>query len=435
LLDAGNLFFNKSKSRCDQKELGKADKILKSYQSMAYDAINLGEKDLVLGISFLMEKASSLQLPFISSNLVSKKTGKPLFSPFIIKKAGQINVGIFGLMGHSPLTRKVDGVYIIKDPYATVPEMINSLKDKVDLIVALSSLSKEKNIKLLEDFLDIDFIISTDKRTHSPRRLKNGHTLSSGNKGKYLGRLDIRISILNRPLGLQDVSSKRRLKTNLTWLKYRIDKLENKRKEILKSENLSLKERFDREIERLKIQEDKYRKELASLDDVTNYFDHKMIPLVAKRPEKAPKKLSALHSKGKTKANGASPIMSPGPHIRINKLLADKGQKITLVLLIDKAPNQVRALGFDVVYDPKVLKYSKYIKGELVTKFDMFDASKLKNGQIRVGGFEARNDLIVAGKSGELVRLDFQPVGKGDMAVQLIGLKDDISAWSVEKIQ
>ncbi len=437
LLDAGNLFVSGSKSSCDQEELGKAEQILRSYQSMAYDAINLSQEDLLFGTSFLLkdllEEARALKLPLISSNLVSRKTEKPIFSPFIVKKAGEINMGIFGIMEESPV-QKTDSTYVVKDPSDAAHEMISSLKGKADLIVALSSLSKEKNLKLLEDAPGIDFIISTGKRTHSPIRVKNSYILSSGDKGKYLGRLDITLTSLERPLGLQNVSATRKLRSRLAWVQQKIISLKERENDVLGSDNARIKERYNKEIERLKKQEGQYRQEVAKLDKVSNYFTNATIPLATKRPEKAPKKLSLRHT-GKTGAKGASPVMSPGPHIRINKLLADKGQKATFVLTIDKAPNQVRALGFDVVYDPKVLKYSKYVKGELVKKFDMFDASKIKDGQLRVGGFEARDDLILAGKSGELVRLHFKVISKGNSDLRLVRLKDNISSWSVESAQ
>ena len=430
LLDAGNLFIRGSKSSCDQKTLGKAGQTLKSYQNMAYDAINLSERDLVLGASFLQEKGTALKLPFISSNLISNKTGKPIFTPFIVKKAGQINVGVFGLMDQPLPSQKANNAYIVKNQNEAAREMISSLRGKADLIVALSSLPKEKNVKLLEDFSDIDFVISTDKRTHAPIRVKNGCILSSGDKGRHLGMLNIRLSSMNRPLGLQDLSKEGQIRSNLSWVREKIAKLKEKRENILKSDNASIKERFKLEFERLKNHEDKYQRKLAGLDKAQNYFKNKVIPLASKKPEMAA--ILSQKGKGKPTAKARTDVMSPGPHIKIIVLPAEKGEKVTFVLMIDKAPNQVRALGFDVVYNPKVLKYSNYEKGELVKKFDMFDASKLKDGLLRVGGFEAREDLIVPGKCGELVRLYFQLIGKGNLDLQLINLKDDISSWGVE---
>jgi len=431
LLDAGNLFISKSKSSCDSKELGKADLILKSYQTMNYDAINVSQTDINLGVPFLLKKAKEMNLPLLSANLL--ENSKHIFNPFIIKKIDGQRVGIFGLMDQPSLAKK-SNAYMVRDPFDATRDVLISLKDQAGLIIALSSLSKEKNVKLLEDFSDIDFIISTDKHVHNPIEKQNGYILSAGNKGRYLGTLDIRLKSQDRPLGLKNMGRKRKLRSNLSWTESRIIKLKEKKENILNSDNSSIQEKFGKELERLITRENQYRKELAKLDEVLNYFDNKIIPLASKQSEKSPKKLSSHHLKGKTKAKEVSSLMSPGSHIKITKLLADNGQKITFVLFVDKAPNQVRAFGLDVDYNSKVLKYSNYKKGELVEKFDMFDASKLREGRLRVGGFEARNDLIMQGKSGELIRLNFQRNGKGDMSMQIIGLKDYISAWRVEKI-
>jgi hypothetical protein len=92
-------------------------------------------------------------------------------------------------------------------------------------------------------------------------------------------------------------------------------------------------------------------------------------------------------------------------------------------------------MGFDVVYDPNILKYSGYIKRQMVKKFDMFDVNKIRAGLLRVGGIEAGKDLIQAGKSGEIFRLRFEVIAQGNQTLQLVKLKDDISAWGVAKVQ
>ena len=77
----------------------------------------------------------------------------------------------------------------------------------------------------------------------------------------------------------------------------------------------------------------------------------------------------------------------------------------------------------------------KFLPGsELVNKFDMFDASKIKEGLVRIGGFEARGDLIRAGKSGELVRFNFAVIGRGIPELHLVRLKDDIASWGIKNV-
>lgn len=430
LLDSGNLFVSKSRKSCEQKELGKADLILKSYQSMAYDVINLSQSDLALGVPFLLKKAKNMKLPFLSSNLVKNGNDKSVFDSTIVKKIDDLNVGIFGLMD-LPKQGQKSANYKVKPPYNTARKMVNFLKDKADLIIALSSLSKEMNVKLLKNIEGLDFIISTDRRTHTPIKINDGYIVSSGNKGKYLGCLNINLKSLNRPLELKDISRKGKLNSNISWLEQRIKKLDDKKEDILKSDNPHIKDRFIKELERLKKQKGQNLKELAGLNNVHNHFDNKIIPLAAKKSGDN----IILSRKNKVRTGMASQPGSPMSPIKINAIKNEKENKISFIMAIDKAPNQVRALGFDVVYDPQVLKYSGYTRGELVKNFDMFDASQLREGQLRVGGFEARENLILPGKSGTLVKLNFQIIGKGVQDVQLTSLKDDISSWGVEKIQ
>jgi len=121
-----------------------------------------------------------------------------------------------------------------------------------------------------------------------------------------------------------------------------------------------------------------------------------------------------------------SKVHSHGPHIKIRQLRDDMGDNVTFVLLVDNFPNQIKTLGFDAVTDPKVLKYSSFTRGELVKKFDVFSVCRLKPSRLRVGGFEAGQDLIGAGKVGEIVQLHFQVIGKGELTLEMENLKDDI---------
>ena len=433
LLDAGNLFINKSKKSCANP--GKVEAILKSYQSMSYDAVNLSRSDLILGIPFLKKKEKSLKLPFISANLVAGQTGEPLFKPFVTKKVGENTAAIFGLMEQMP-SQKTTNSYSIKPPSDAAREMINVLSAEADLIIALSSLSNSANIKLLEDLAGLDFIIGTDKRVHAPIKVQAGYILSAGDKGKYLGRLDISLSSLARPLHIQDMSSKARLESKLSRLKRRIAQLEAKKVDTSKSNNNRAGENYGRALEGLNKQQEQTRRELALLNpaNIENYFEYNMIPLAVRKPQKTLTRVSPGNKAKNTTGAGALPV-SAGSHIRTRRLVADTDEKITFALTIVQAPNQVRALGFEVVYDPTVLKYSSYTRGALIEKFDMFEVNRLRNGLLRVGGVEARNDFMAPGTSGELVRLEFQVIGKGNPSLQLVKLKDHISSWGVEMKQ
>ena len=146
LLDAGNLFTVESKETCQRQ--GTVEAILKSDQDVAYDAINFSHRDLVLGLSFLLQKAKALDSPFISTSLLSKNERRPLFDPFIIRKMEKIVVAVFGLMDHPPPDQEASKEHVVTNPHDGVSQAVSSLEGKANLIIALSSLSGEANVKL-----------------------------------------------------------------------------------------------------------------------------------------------------------------------------------------------------------------------------------------------------------------------------------------------
>ena len=55
LLDSGNLLFRKPPQTETQRRdsLLRVDLLVQSYNEMGYDAVNVGEKDLMMGLKFL----------------------------------------------------------------------------------------------------------------------------------------------------------------------------------------------------------------------------------------------------------------------------------------------------------------------------------------------------------------------------------------------
>ena len=440
LLDAGNLFIEMSKNskkECGEKELLRADVILESYKTMGYDAVNISQIDLVLGVPFLQDKIKSTELPFISANLFGKENKRNLFAPYIIKKINDLTIGIIGIMDQPEQTREAK-MFTVRDPFASAREMTTLLKDKAGMIIVLSSLPREKNVKLLEDVPGIDFIISTDPRRNSPAKIGNAFMLSAGTRGKYMGRLDIKLHSLVKPMNLEDNGRVKNLQLSLAGLNKQISQLNNKKEDIAQSNNELIKKRMAATLEGLQTRQEQLRQELAKHEDQKagqthkrNSFDNTFIALAAKQVRKD----AVSAAKGAKKTVTAAGSKGPGSLIKVSTLGDDSSNSITVVLSIDKAANPVRALGFDMAYDPKVVEYKGFHRGGLTNKFDMFDAVKREDGLLRIGGFEAMNDFIQLGIGGDLITLDFQQISKGDFGFRLTGLKDDIASWIVNETQ
>src|SRR4030042_5116400 len=119
LLDTGNLLFRKPPQTETKRRdaLLRVDLLIHSYNQMGYDVVNVGEKDLVMGIKFLSEVSPKAKFPLISTNLVDKKTGKCVFKPYVIKEVGGLKVAILGLLDDqfNPTLQEKDPESIIVD--------------------------------------------------------------------------------------------------------------------------------------------------------------------------------------------------------------------------------------------------------------------------------------------------------------------------------
>src|SRR5512138_2510226 len=61
------------------------------------DAVNVSEKELRYGRSFLLANWKRSKLPLVSANLWDKTTRKTLVDPYVLLKKGTVTVGVFGL--------------------------------------------------------------------------------------------------------------------------------------------------------------------------------------------------------------------------------------------------------------------------------------------------------------------------------------------------
>ena len=103
LLDAGNLFNEQDNS------IG----LIKCYNEIGYDALNIGAQDLANAINISnLEKAA--EFPFISANIIHRQSGEPVFKPFTIVERNGIILAIIGLTNN--LLDNSSAEYGIKDP-------------------------------------------------------------------------------------------------------------------------------------------------------------------------------------------------------------------------------------------------------------------------------------------------------------------------------
>jgi 2',3'-cyclic-nucleotide 2'-phosphodiesterase (5'-nucleotidase family) len=228
-LDSGDLFFKKYLNPIPENEFKmmneKAHLIIECLNLMGYDAIGIGDDDLVLGKEFLSEISKKANFPFISSNLFDEASGKILFKSFLIKEINGLRIGIFGLfspdlfMGPSDPRRK--GLNI-RSPMETAQAMVKELKPKTDLIILLSHLGYAKDIELAQAVEGINFIVGghTGINLVYPPMIKNTVMLQTASRGMFGARLDVRL--YNHEPIFYNSATKISLENNLTSINLRL---------------------------------------------------------------------------------------------------------------------------------------------------------------------------------------------------------------------
>ena len=163
---------------------------------IGYDALNLGRADLLLPTDLLRKLDASATFPLLSANIVDAK-GKAPFKGWIVKEEGLLRVGIFGLSGNQPPgSPELPGRDLTaQDPIAAARAAVIGLRHNADLVIALSQLGLEGDVRLAREVPGIDVILGGSARQTTPTPRIEGTTmiLHSGAKGMQLGRLGLQI--------------------------------------------------------------------------------------------------------------------------------------------------------------------------------------------------------------------------------------------------
>jgi 2',3'-cyclic-nucleotide 2'-phosphodiesterase (5'-nucleotidase family) len=162
-----------------------------SMNLMGYDAMALGEGDLAqLGVKAIRQRMEEASFPFLSANVYVTETGELLAQPYLVQEMGGQRVAIIGLTGMA----QVPGIEI-RDPLATVREIVDQVRPRADILILLSHAGLETNRQIAREVPEIHVIISGGGQvlTSSPDALVDGPPVvhadvpSPGHAGRRIG--------------------------------------------------------------------------------------------------------------------------------------------------------------------------------------------------------------------------------------------------------
>lgn len=167
------------------------------------DVINLSPMDLAGSLDSL--RAYGEGLPWCSVNIAVRATGKPVFSADVVKTAGELTVGVFGVTDDNslgvPFFEETAPLTIL-DPIESARGEVEKLRKTCDLVVGLAYMDIDRARELARAVPGIDVIIASHTGFHNPSSnheifapLMEGKTLIARcpDGGRVIGRLELDI--------------------------------------------------------------------------------------------------------------------------------------------------------------------------------------------------------------------------------------------------
>jgi 2',3'-cyclic-nucleotide 2'-phosphodiesterase (5'-nucleotidase family) len=160
------------------------------FQTIGYDAIGVGERELGFGVDTFRTLAQKSKVPVTSANLIDRKTGKPAFEPYVIVKKGNLKVGVFSVIGMNiELPADAAERLRVDDPVIAALRTVDELRKQCDVVVMLAHVGRADGEDMAAEVPGIDVVILS----HHPgivaqgRRVNGAITVASGEQIENMG--------------------------------------------------------------------------------------------------------------------------------------------------------------------------------------------------------------------------------------------------------
>lgn len=176
---------------------------VKILNATGYDFMTLGNHDFNYGQERLLELKDMAEFSMLSANILDSK-GNYVFKPYEIKDIDGVKVAIFGLTtpetAYKTSPTNVKGL-VFADVIETSKKMVEELKDKADVIIALAHVGLDESSvvtskKIAESVEGIDVIIDGHSHTilESGMLVNNTLIAQTGDYDKNLGFVEIEVT-------------------------------------------------------------------------------------------------------------------------------------------------------------------------------------------------------------------------------------------------
>ncbi len=183
----------------------KGDIEVEAMNLMQYDAATLGNHEFDYGLEVLEKVARKAKFPIVTSNYDFTETGLAnLFKPYVIFKKDGVKIGVIGINVRPKgliASANYRGMKYLP-PMQTANMLAYKLKNsyKCDIVICLSHLGYEPDMKMAAETRNIDIIIGghshTDMKTPDFQKNLDGKEVmifQTAGRGAFVGRIDVEL--------------------------------------------------------------------------------------------------------------------------------------------------------------------------------------------------------------------------------------------------
>jgi len=191
VLDAGDTLHGQTYAT-----LVEGSSIVELMNTIGYSAMTTGNHDYNYGYEHLLEIEKQANFPILAAN-VKKADGSYAYEPYIIKEVAGVKLGIFGIATPETVYKthpnNVEGI-TFTDPATAAQEMVDTLKDQVDVVINLahlgtdgSTIDANRSDAVTEKVDGIDVVIDGHSHELVERIVNDALLVQFGEYGEQVG--------------------------------------------------------------------------------------------------------------------------------------------------------------------------------------------------------------------------------------------------------
>ena len=174
----------------------KGQQMIDALNAAGLDIATLGNHEFDFTLDVLKQRMKESRFAYTAANVFDKQTSKPFngVQPYIIRKFGDVRIGIFGLLTTETASKaKSGGDVRITDPIVAGKRIARLLRAQgADVIIALTHLEMCTDKRLARE-AGVDFIVGGHDHEFLQAMSGRVHISKMGSDARNLGRIDLHV--------------------------------------------------------------------------------------------------------------------------------------------------------------------------------------------------------------------------------------------------